>query len=78
MKKSSEHDGSIDAQLNSLLTVWAQSNALPEARADAIQRGAKLEVPRVDLPPKWWFGFARNLTGALTEASRSWSYAGRS
>ena len=85
MKKSSGLDESKDAELNSLLSVWAQSNALPEGRADAIQRAAKQDVGAksaailpVDLPSNWWFGFAHNLTGALTQASRSWSYAGRS
>ena len=73
MKKSSGFDGSIDAELNLLLTVWAESKALPEPRADAIQRAAKQVAPPAGLPAKWWFGFAHNLTGSLTQASRSWS-----
>ena len=88
MKKSSGIDGSMDAELNSLLIVWAQSNVLPELRADAIQHAAKSAVPKVPtgrikgasvpyvgLQPAWWFGFAQNLTGALTQASRSWAYS---
>jgi len=85
MKKPVGIDGSMDAELDSLLAVWAQSNALPEGRADAIQRAAKQDAVAkgaaalpVGLPSNWWFGFAHNLTGALTQASRSWSYAGRS
>ena len=71
--------GSTDDELNSLLTVWSQSNALPEARAEAIQRAAKqgdwagASQPHLDLPLEWWIGFAHNLTGALTQASRSWT-----
>ena len=96
MKKLRGFDGSIDTELNSLLTVWAQSNALPELRADAIQRAAKqdawaegapalkapigkikgMSVSYADLPSKWWFGFAHDLAGALTQASRSWSLGG--
>jgi len=96
MKKPNGSNGSIDAELNSLLSAWAQSNALPQLKAGAIQRAAK-EAPSAEdafmqnllprsaisgsglpgnLSSQWWFGFAHNLTGALTQASRSWSYAG--
>lgn len=71
---------SHEEALDSLLTAWAQSKALPPSRAMAIQTEATKGAAREDrsqvgLPSRWWFGFTYDLAGILNQASRCWGRA---
>lgn len=76
VRSAQSHEDALDL----LFTAWAQSHALPQLRAMAIQtevtKGAiREDRSQVGLPSRWWFGFTHDLASILNHASRSWGRA---